>query len=295
MRTNGETGSGRNTLVTEHTLCVDRLTPAIGTLIEGVDLSENLSETMLTRIYELLIEHQVIFFRNQTLTPEALLSFAETFGELDTPHHVYPHVPSYERIVLLENDGDRPPNTDVWHTDLTFKQNPPFASILYAKAIPESGGDTLWSSMYAAYEALPDGMQADIRDLSAVHATGSYWNQFFAQGGIERLNEGMAAMGAAVHPIVPHHPVTGNPLLYVNRHFTTHVLGMSSGDSQRLLTALFDHINQPDFQVRFRWRPGTVAMWDNRVTQHYAVADYLPHYRCMHRITVVNDRRSPRE
>jgi taurine dioxygenase len=105
----------------------------------------------------------------------------------------------------------------------------------------------------------------------------------------------MAAMGAAVHPVVAHHPVTGRPFLYVNRHFTTHVLGMSSGDSQRLLTALFDHINQPDFQVRFRWHPGTVAMWDNRVTQHYAVADYLPQYRCMHRVTVVNDRRSPRQ
>ena len=132
-----------------------------------------------------------------------------------------------------------------------------------------------------------------LRDLSAVHATGSYWNQFFAQGGLERLKEGMAAMGAAVHPVVARHPVTGRPFLYVNRHFTTHVLGMSSGDSQRLLTALFDHINQPDFQVRFRWHPGTVALWDNRVTQHYAVADYLPQYRCMHRVTVVNDRRSP--
>ena len=152
------------------------------------------------------------------------------------------------------------PNTDVWHTDLTFKQNPPFASILYAKAIPACGGDTLWCSMYAAYEALPDGMKADLRDLSAVHATGSYWNQFFAQGGLKRLKEGMAAMGAAVHPVVAHHPMdTGKPFLYVNRHFTTHMLGMSSGDSQRLLTALFDHINQPDFQVRFRWHRGTVA------------------------------------
>jgi taurine dioxygenase len=278
--------------MTEHTLCVDRLTPTIGALIDGIDLSADLSETMLNRIYELLIEHLVIFFPNQALTPDTLLAFAKTFGELDAPHHVYPHVPGYERIVLLENDGNRLPNTDVWHTDLTFKQNPPFASILYAKAIPKSGGDTLWCSMYAAYDALPDGMKADLHDLSAVHATGSYWNQFYAQGGIARLNEGMAAMGAAVHPIVARHPVTRKPFLYVNRHFTTHVLGMSSSDSQRLLATLFDHINQPEFQIRFRWHLGTVAMWDNRVTQHYAVADYLPQYRCMHRVTVVNDRRS---
>src|SRR5215467_10829012 len=209
MCTNGETASGRKTLMTEQTLYVDRLTPAIGALIEGVDLRGACSATLLNRLYELLLEHLVIFLPNQTLTPEMLLAFAETFGELDTPHHVYPHVPGYERIVLLENDGDRRPNTDVWHTDLTFKQNPPFASILYAKAIPASGGDTLWCSMYGAYDALPDGMKADLRDLLAVHATGSYWNQFFVQGGITRLKEGMAAMGAAAHPVVACHPVTG--------------------------------------------------------------------------------------
>jgi taurine dioxygenase len=279
----------------EPTLGVDRLTPAIGALITGVDVGRECSATLLDRLYELLLEHLVLFLPAQTLTPATLLAFAATFGELDTPHHVYPHVPGYERVVLLENDGARPPNTDVWHTDLTFKPNPPFASMLYAQAIPASGGDTLWCSMYAAYDTLPDGMKADLRDLCAVHATGSYWNQFYAQGGITRLKEGMAAMGAAVHPIVAHHPVTGKPCLYVNRHFTTHVLGMSSGDSQRLLTSLFDHINQPEFQVRFRWQRGTVAIWDNRVTQHYAVADYLPQYRCMHRVTVVNDRRSPRQ
>lgn len=279
--------------MTDHTLRVDSLTPAIGACVEGVDLSEDLSTATLDHIYALLIQHLVLFFPTQSLTPATLLAFAERFGQLDTPHHIYPHVPGYERIVLLENDAERPPNTDVWHTDLTFKQNPPFASILYAKVLPETGGDTLWASMYAAYDALPEGVKVDIAERVAVHATGSYWNQYYAQGGVDRLNEGMAAMGAAVHPLVLRHPVTQRPFLYANRHFTTHVLGMSSGDSQRLLTYLFDHINQPDFQVRLRWQPGMVAMWDNRVTQHYAVADYLPHYRCMHRVTVVRDRRVP--
>ena len=194
--------------MTEPPLCVDRLTPAIGAVITGVDLSRECSTTLLNRLYALLLEHLVLFLPEQTLTPATLLAFAETFGELDAPHHVYPHVPGYERVVLLENDGDRRPNTDVWHTDLTFRQNPPFASMLYAKAVPACGGDTLWCSMYAAYDALPAGMKADLRDLSAVHATGSYWNQFFAQGGLERLKEGMAAMGAAVHPVVAHHAVT---------------------------------------------------------------------------------------
>jgi taurine dioxygenase len=127
--------------VTEPTLCVDRLTPAIGALLEGIDLHRECSTTLLNRLYALLIEHLVLFLPDQTLTPATLLAFAETFGELDTPHPVYPHVPGYERLVLLENDGDRRPNTDVWHTDLTCKQHPPFASMLYATAIPACGGD----------------------------------------------------------------------------------------------------------------------------------------------------------
>ena len=136
----GKTGSGRKTRVTEPTLSVDRLTPAIGAVIAGVDVSRECSATLLDRLYVLLLEHLVLFFPDQTLTPATLLAFAQTFGELDTPHHVYPHVPGYERVVLLENDGARPPNTDVWHTDLTFKPNPPFASMLYAQPIPASGG-----------------------------------------------------------------------------------------------------------------------------------------------------------
>lgn len=277
--------------MTENVIRVDALTPTIGALIRGVDLSTKADVVTLERIYELLIKHLVIFLPDQDLSPDSHLAFAESFGELDTPHHVYPSVPGHERIVLLENDGERPPNTDVWHSDLTFKQDPPFASILYSKVVPQSGGDTLWASMYAAYEALPDDVKSHIETLSAVHTMGSYWNEYFKRGGTALINAAMVELGASVHPIAPRHPVTSRPFLYVNRHFTTHVLGMTSGDSQRLLAYLFDHINQPDFQVRFRWRSGTVAMWDNRVTQHYAVRDYLPGYRCMHRVTVVNDRR----
>lgn len=274
------------------TIEIEPLTPAIGAWVHGVDLNADLKPAVLDSLYELLIEHLVILLPKQSLTPQAQLAFAASFGELDSPHPVYPSVPGHERVVLLENDGRRPPNTDVWHADLTFKPQPPFASILYAKTVPDSGGDTLWASMYAAYRALPRDVQAHIENLSAVHAMGSYWNQYFQQGGVAGINQGMAAMGAAVHPLVARHPVTGRRLLYVNRHFTTHVLGMSSGDSQRLLAYLFDHINQPDFQMRLRWRSGTLAMWDNRATQHYAVADYLPEYRCMHRVTVVADRRA---
>ncbi len=273
-------------------LRVDRLTPAIGATVEGVDLGTGLDADTAQRLYALLIEHLVLFFPGQDLAPDRQLAFAGAFGELDRPHHVYPAVPGHERLVLLENDARRPPNTDVWHADLTFRQEPPFASVLYAHTVPETGGDTLWASMYAAYDALPGDLKAHLEDLSAVHSMGSYWNEFYAAGGLERILQALPEIGAAVHPVIARHPVTKRRLLYVNRHFTTHLLGRSSGDSQRLLNYLFDHLQQPDFQVRWRWRSGTLAMWDNRVTQHYAVPDYLPHYRRMHRATVVADRRT---
>jgi taurine dioxygenase len=274
-------------------LRIDALTPAIGANITAIDLSQPIDGDTLDAIYQALMDPLVIIFPEQTILPAAHLAFAESFGELDQPHHVYPHVPGFERIVLLENDADRPPDTNAWHTDLTFKQNPPFASILYARAVPVTGGDTLWASMYAAYDALPSGIQELLTDLSAVHDMGSFRNEYLArENGVQALNEAMAKVGSAVHPMVRNHPVTGRPFLFVNQSFTTHVVGMSSHDSHRLLRYLFDHINQPEFQFRLRWQANSLVMWDNRVTQHYAVADYMPHYRLMHRVTVIDDRRA---
>jgi taurine dioxygenase len=274
-------------------LRIDALTPAIGANITAIDISQPIDGDTLDAIYQALIDHLVIIFPEQTILPAAHLAFAESFGELDQPHHVYPHVPGFERIVSLENDADRPPETNAWHTDLTFKQNPPFASILYARAVPVTGGDTLWASMYAAYDALPSGMKEQLAGLSAVHDMGSFRNQYLArENGVQALNEAMAKVGSAVHPMVRNHPVTGRPFLFVNQSFTTHVVGMSSHESHRLLRYLFDHINQPEFQFRLRWQANSLVMWDNRVTQHYAVADYMPHYRLMHRVTVIDDRRA---
>ncbi len=274
-------------------LRIDALTPAIGANITAIDISQPIDGDTLDAIYQALIDHLVIIFPEQTILPAAHLAFAESFGELDQSHHVYPHVPGFERIVLLENDADRPPETNAWHTDLTFKQNPPFASILYARAVPVTGGDTLWASMYAAYDALPSGMKEQLAGLSAVHDMGSFRNQYLArENGVQALNEAMAKVGSAVHPMVRNHPVTGRGFLFVNQSFTTHVVGMSSHESHRLLRYLFDHINQPEFQFRLRWQANSLVMWDNRVTQHYAVADYMPHYRLMHRVTVIDDRRA---
>jgi taurine dioxygenase len=274
-------------------IILSHLTSNIGVEIEGVDLAGSLSDAVLDAIYSALVEHQVIFFRDQNMSPENHIEFAKTFGELDVPHLVYPHVEGFERIVKLENDANNPPDTDVWHTDLTFMANPPFASILIGREIPTVGGDTLWASMYAAYDALSDDMKSHVGKLKAIHDMGSFKNDFtVGETTTERLMEGFNKFGATIHDVVKTHPVSGRKYLYVNEGFTAHIVGMTGRDSRQLLNLLLDHISKPEFQVRFKWREGSVAMWDNRCTQHYAIADYMPNYRCMNRVTVVKDRRS---
>ena len=274
-------------------MIVKKLSPAIGAEISGLDLSGPLNDTQLNDVYSALVENKVIFFHDQDLGAESHLKFAESFGDIDRPHSVYPHVDGFQQITLLENDGDRPPNTNDWHTDLTYYPNPPFASILHSRVIPETGGDTLWASMYAAYDALSEHVKAEIEELQAIHDPGTFRNQFLGKDmDIEKLNDSMKKVGSAVHPVVKTHPVSGRKFLFVNRSFTNQIYGFGTMKSAQLLTYLFDHINQPEFQIRHRWSVGDVVMWDNRVTQHYAVADYVPHYRRMHRVTVLNDRRA---
>ncbi len=270
---------------------VKKLTPNIGAKIHDVDLASITDSGKIDEIYQALLEHLVVFFPGQSLTPEQQIRFAAQFGELDQPHPIYPHADDKGQVTLLENDADRPPDTNDWHTDLTFKSHPPFASILYAVEVPESGGDTLWSSLYAAYNALPEDMKSFFADKSAVHDMGDFRNTYLQKDNPEAsLNEAMSKLGNAVHPIVKYHPITQKPYLYVNPSFTRYIAGQQWTESNRLLSYLYEHQNQPEYQVRYKWSKGTVAMWDNRCTMHYAVADYLPHYRRMHRVTVVKDK-----
>jgi len=272
---------------------VEPLTPSIGAEVHDVSLSDSPAPEVMDGIYAALSQHLVLFFRDQSLSPASQFEFAKTFGPPAKPHPVYPHLPGFDRVVLLENDGERPPDTDDWHTDLSFQPQPPFLSVLYAEHVPPCGGDTLWANMYQAFATLPPEIQALTSRLSAVHDMGAFRNNFLGQdNNTEALNKGLAAFGCAVHPIAPRHPVTGRQLLYVNRSFTQHIVGMLKAESDRLLGYLFSHLESTNFQVRFRWRKGSVAMWDNRCTQHFAVADYLPAYRRMHRVIIDTDRRS---
>ena len=271
---------------------VEQLTPAIGAVITGIDLSSRLDQATLDEIYRTLLDHLVIFFPDQNLSATEQLEFAKTFGPINKPHAVYRHVDGYPQVTLLESDTNEVPGTDEWHSDLTFYPNPPFAAILHAREIPPNGGNTLWASMYAAYDALPSAMKTLIEELEAIHDPGTFKNQFLgAERDIAALNAAMSTVGSAVHPIVKIHPMTGKAYLYVNASFTRHVVDVSEQESNRLLRYLYDHIDQPEFQVRHRWREGDMTIWDNRVTQPYAVADYFPQYRRMHRVTVVRDGR----
>lgn len=276
-------------------LIANKITPALGAEISGVDFSVPVAAEIHDAIYQALLEHLVIFFRSTDISPATHLEFARGFGKIDEPHPLYPHVEGFENIVLLENDSRAPPDTNSWHTDLTFKQVQPFASILVARHVPDVGGDTIWSSNYAAYDRLPDGMRRDLEGLEAIHDMGDFRNSFAdartGKSGAERLNEGMARFGHMIRPLIGTHPVTGMKYLNFNEAFVTHIAGLATNEANSLKTWLAGHMNRPEDQIRWRWRAGDIAMWDNRVTMHYAVADYLPEYRCMNRITVVEDGR----
>ena len=272
-------------------LKVTPLTPSIGALISKVSLNKDLNSGTIEQIYSALIKHQVIFFRDQNISPESHLKLAESLGEIDPGHPVYPHVEGHQSIVLLKNDENNRPDTNDWHKDLTFKPNPPFASILHGVKVPKVGGDTLWASMSAAYDQLPNGWKAHLEELEAIHDMGTFRNDFYKEGGIDSVNNALKNVGSAVHKVIETHPISGLKYLNVNQSFTRNIVNESQGPSDHMLQFLFQHISKPEFQVRFHWEDNSVAIWDNRITQHYAVFDYLSESRHMQRVTVVNDKR----
>ena len=273
---------------------LNKLSPELGAEISGIDLSKDFNEEIQNKIYNDLIRYKVLFFRDQNITPQFHIEFAKSFGSIEEPHPVYPHVDGFPEIVLLENDKDNPPDTDEWHTDVTFKNDPPFASVLYSKTTPEVGGDTLWSSLSKIYDALPNELKGQIENLRAIHDMGSFRNNYMNDDNREssiKLNKGFQEFGNAVHSVVKVHPISNEKFLYINPSFTSQIVGMTTTDSNNLLSYLFNFMCKPEFQIRFKWTPNTLVIWDNRCTMHYAIGDYMPDKRVMHRVTVLNDRR----
>jgi len=265
---------------------IRKLTPGIGAEIAGVDLSRELPDAAVAGIRQALLDHRVIFFRDQPITSAQHVAFARRFGELEI-HPFTPNKQGHPEIILLRNGPENKSRINVWHSDVTWRLEPSLGSILKAVEVPEVGGDTLWADMVAAFEGLPDALRKRIDGLFAIHDFTNNFGRGLAPDELKKMQE---RYPPARHPVVRTHPETGEKALYVNAAFTERIEGMAEDESRKLLRQLYQQARVPEYQVRFRWRPGSIAFWDNRTTQHYPVSDYWPERRWMERVTVVGDR-----
>ena len=264
------------------------LSPAVGAEIGGVDLSADLSDAQFAEIRDALHERGVVFFRDQELTPEQHIAFAERWGAINVNRFFHP-VSDYPLIAEVRKEPQQSQNIGgEWHTDHSYDAVPALGSVLYAREIPACGGDTMFSSMYHAYDALSDGMKALLGGLKALHSSRHVFGEHRHEDGDYegRLGNAELATQDAVHPVVIRHPDTGRKALYVNPVFTVRIEGWTDEESEPLLDFLYRHASRPEFTCRFRWRAGSLAVWDNRATWHLALNDYAGERRLMHRITV---------
>jgi taurine dioxygenase len=256
------------TATTTH-LDVRPLTGACGAEVRGVDLTA-LDAAAWDTLYATWLEHLVLFFPDQSLDPDAHVALGRRFGEPE----IHPYIPKrdddHPEIVVIDTVGG---GVDVWHTDVTFSPTPPMASVLQMMVNPPRGGDTIFTNQYLAYEMLSQPLRELVDGLTAVHHAAPF-------GHPEQQ---------AVHPVVRTHPDTGRRSLFVNRTFTSHIVELRRSESDALLQYLYSWSERPDFQCRYRWDVGTIGIWDNRCTQHYAVADYRDERRVIERVTVIGD------
>lgn len=264
---------------------VTRIAGALGARVHGVDLG-TADTAVALELGALLAEHQVLVFRDQQLDAQGLERFAAHFGPAQR-HGAYGTVPGTTAVAVLESTAERPSRIEVWHADMTFLPEPPLGTVLHAQVVPEHGGDTLFASMTAAWEALSAPLRDLLGGLTAEHSFAhGFRESLAAPGGAERLRGEVEAHPPVVHPVVARHPVTGRCVLYVNRLFTTRIPELAPAESDALLEFLFQHLRREEFTCRFSWAPGSVAFWDNRSTQHKPVNDYFPAHRRMHRVTI---------
>jgi taurine dioxygenase len=271
---------------------VDKENAVLGATVSGLDLSKPLRDEDITALGEALAEHQVLFFRDQDISHERHREFGRAFGTLQY-HPSYPTVENYPEIIILENGRDNPSKIDEWHTDMSFTPIPPFGSILIGRVIPKTGGNTMFSSLAAAYEDLPDPKKAFVENLTATHSFAYGFKESIAEpGGRERLQSAIDQNPDVIHPVIRTHPVTGRKMIFLNRLFTSKINGMSEADSFDLINELCDHMVQDKYVCRFKWQKNSIAFWDNRAVLHVPVNDYWPETRRVERVTM-NDTQSP--
>ena len=268
-------------------ITVDPVTPVIGAEIGGVDLSRPLDEATFGEIHDALMQHVVIFFRDQDISLDQQKDFGRRFGEL----HIHPAAPKPdghpEILVIHADEKSKYGAGHGWHSDVSCDEEPPMGSILRLTEVPEGGGgDTMFASMYAAYDALSDRMKSYLDGMQAVHSSEHVYRGRYGLKQDLRDN----AYPESVHPVVRTHPVTGRKALYVNAGFTTRLLDVPKPESDAMLHLLFEHMKTPEFHCRFRWQPNSIAFWDNRCAQHHALWDYYPKRRHGYRVTVLGDK-----
>jgi len=265
------------------------LSPAIGSEIQGIDLSRSLSVEIIDWLTALLVERKVLFFRDQALTAKQHIAFASRFGKLEIHPFTQNNV-QHPEIIQLNNDRQNPPRINQWHSDVTWRKKPSLGSILLAREVPEVGGDTLFANMELAYEKLSDKKKTQIETSQACHDNQVFLDNMRTRGMDENKVSSIASAYPPVkHPVVRTHPVSGRKSLYVNQIFTRSIDGLDPSLSDKLLKELFLTAWNPDIQCRFRWRKNSIAFWDNRAVQHFATADYWPNTRQMERVTIQGD------
>ncbi len=262
------------------------LSPNIGAEILGLDLSRPLGDAVVAEVRAALAHHLVLFFWDQDLDPEQQAAFASQFGEVTPAHPVLPAIEEHPNVLAIDGREDR---ASWWHTDVTFLPTPPLGSILHMRTAPEVGGDTMWVSLQAAYDALGEPVRAMCDTLTAWHHDPWFAADVEARGGYLWDGKWRETLRPASHPVVRTHPETGRNGLFVNSQFTRFIEGVSPLESEAILSMLYRHCQRPEFSCRFRWKPGAVAFWDNRATLHYALDDYGQALRIAHRVTLKGD------
>ncbi len=267
---------------------VKRMGATIGAEIRGVDITTDLPQPVIDELRQSLLEYKVIFFRDQPLTPERHVAFAKRFGQLE----IHPFIPSntgVPELVRFEKSFDVKGYENTWHFDVTWRETPSMGAVLHAVKVPECGGDTLFSDMYAAYEGLPESIRDRIDSLDAEH---DFVKAFGRQVPDDMKADMRAKYPLVIHPLVARHPETGRQHLFNNPIFMNRILGVSPEESAELMTLLWRESSNVEYQCRFQWEDDSVAFWDNRACQHYASSDYWPEIRIMERASIIGTRPS---
>ena len=274
--------------ITSSGIKIQKYSPNLGAIITGVDLSKEINEDQFKDIHKAFLDNQVLFFQNQNeILPEIHLKLGKLFGELHV-HPAAPSMPGYPEIFEIHaHKNSKVANGEFWHSDVSCDIEPPLGTMLQLHILPETGGDTMFSDMYSAYNELSDKYKSLLDGLIAIHESEHLYSGRYEDRGVNKDN---IKTPVANHPLIRTHPITGKKAIYVNRTFTTGIEGMNKNESSSILEFLFEHCEHVNFQIRYRWNKNDMAFWDNRCTMHRAIWDYWPNERKGRRVTIKGEK-----